>query len=261
MISRQYFLLLYNMALFDFLYSGRKEKALLELEAAQRTYESVGKIGNEAVRNLFEKRKAALKVIEDLEDILKRQLDFKIQYIKKIADARASIRLFTDAVQLEEKRKLKKENTVGDISLGIAMSTIFVPTAVLSSAEHTVSQGISSLTSVIIGATAVATGSAFLSIVGPIGLAIGGVFLCFLINKSKKIIEEADKMRNDIETNTQKLECVITKITQLANEIDKIDLKLSEFHSMPSDIRSAHYEEIVDDIVLLCSKINKKFSL
>ena len=238
------------MDLFGF-NSNKKEKALRELEVAQRTYESVGKKGDKAIRELFLQRKAALKEIEIVEDILKRQSDFKIQYIKRIADARASIRLFTEAVQMESSIITKdKLESWGDYSTIIGLSSSLVSTALVTSAA---------VFRLPVGA--VIGSSAFLRMAGPIGLAIGSMFAGISIRREKKIIKEANKMKEDIENNTQKIKRVICNINQLSNEISYDVSKLSDLRSMPADVRSAHYEEIVEYVEKLCKKINKRFSL
>ena len=251
------------MDLFGFINSDKKDKALRELEASQKAYESMGKVGNEAVAKLYMVRKAAMLEIEKMEDILKRQPDFDIQSIKKIADARASIRLFTEAVQNEVRSEQNNENSIDDYSEVIAMSTTFA-TAALTAALR-VLPGLATTarsTAGVVGSNVVlGIGSTLLSMAGPIGLAIGGVFAGSTLKKNQQIIEEATKMKSDLDRNTKKIRKTIGKIIQLSNEISSSVAKLSVLSTLPPDMLRPKYNEIVAEIVNLCQKINRKFTV
>ena len=251
------------MDLFGFINSDKKDKALRELEASQKAYEALGQVGNEAVVNLYMVRKAAMLEIEKMEDILKRQPDFDIRNIKKIADARASIRLFTEAVQKEVRSEQNKENSVGDYSEVIAMSTTFA-TAALTTALRVLpglATRVGSAAGVVGTTIALGIGSTLLSMAGPIGLAIGGALVGSTMKKNQQIIEEATKMKSDLDRNTKKIKMTIGKINQLSNEISSSVAKLSVLSTLPPDMLRPQYNEIVDEIVNLCPKINRKFTV
>ena len=104
----------------DLLNSNAKNKALKELEKAQLEYKLIGERANKVVVSLYNKRKEALLCIEEAELFLKKQPDFGIDNIAKIAEYRASIRLFVEAVQNEENGSQKIDQSTGQFIGGAA---------------------------------------------------------------------------------------------------------------------------------------------
>ena len=184
----------------DLFKSNAKNKALKDLEMAQMDYNVAGQKAGKAAEKLYGNRKEAVKAIERLEKLLQRQPDFPMEGIKRIADARASIRIFTEAVSNETAL----ENTPNDptgrylgmalagTTAGAAVATLGAPAAMaLATTFGTAATGtaISSLTgaaatnaalawigggALAVGGGGMATGATILAMAGPIGIAIGG---------------------------------------------------------------------------------------
>ncbi len=273
--------------------SVNKKEALQELEKAQRKYELAGIHANEAVQSLYNTKKEAVKVIEIAERILKKQSDFGIDNIRRIADAKSSIRLFQEAVQnekiaLEEANELIKDPTgkyagiagVG-AAAGAAVATLG-PSAAMAFATTfgTAATGtaISALSGVAAtnaalawlgggalaaGGGGMAAGSAILAMFGPIGWAVGGIAVgttSFLINwKNRKIAKQAIEMVKDITSAIKEIKNTIDEINVSRDYILKKTTILENniFDKKISD----NYAEIVEIIESLCVCINKKFQI
>lgn len=183
-----------------------KKEALSKLERAQREYEEAGRATNNAAQLLYETRKIAVRAIETTVEKLKNASDFSFEHMKSIADAKSSIRLFTEATLNEEKVKNSINDPTGKyLGTAVAGSTVgaavaaFGPTAAMAIATTfgTAATGtaISSLSGIAatnaalawLGGGALAAGSAILALAGPIGLTIGGAAAGFAaLTASKK---------------------------------------------------------------------------
>ena len=277
----------------DFFNKEKKKKALHRLEVAQTKYEMTGIRANDSVESLYEKRKAAVKIIEDAEVFLKGLPDIDVENIMQIAYSRASIRTFTEAIQNEENAKKSLQDSSGKYvgaaiagtAVGAAVATLG-PTAAMAFATTfgTAATGtaISTLSGVAAtnaalawigggalaaGGGGMAAGAAILSMAGPIGLAIGGVAagaaLSKASSKNKKIAEEADRMTGEIDSAINKLERAIDKIKSL---IDEISTAVSSLQTLLKGMvidGNVRYDfgTIVNSIKSLCKMINQKFSI
>lgn len=277
----------------DLFNSDKKKVALQRLEKAQIMYETTGNRASKSVESLYEMRKKAVIVIEEAELFLKGLPEIDIENITEIANARASIRLFTEALQNEANaKKALKDSTgkytgvaIAGTAAGAAVATLG-PTAAMAFATTFGTAATGSAISTLSGVAAtnaalawlgggalaaggggIAAGSAILSMAGPIGLAIGGVAAGFSISKArsnnKKIAEEADKMTGEIDSKINKLERAIDKINSLkgviSNEVSSLNTLLSGMN-INGFIRY-DFDAIVKIIVSLCKKINQKFSI
>ena len=273
--------------------SDKKKKALQKLEKAQREYESAGRCANEAVQSLYNTKKEAVIVIEIAERILKKQPDFGTENIRRIADAKSSIRLFQEAVQneqiaLEEANESIKDPTgkyVGAAGVGAAAgaaAATFGPTAAMAFATTfgTAATGtaISTLSGVAAtnaalawlgggalaaGGGGMAAGSAFLAMFGPIGWAVGGITVgttSFLFNwKNKKIAKQATEL-------TKAISSAIEEINDKRKDIEAsrkcilTETAVLKYNLSVNKI-SDNYTEIVEIIESLCEQINQKFPI
>lgn len=263
----------------------------MDLEKAQREYNAAGQRAGEAAENLYGKRKEAVKVIEQLENYLQQQQDFPMEGIKRIADARATTRIFIEAVTNEEALMKTPNDSTGrymgmalaGTTAGAAVATLGAPTAMaLATTFGTAATGtaISTLTgaaatnaalawlgggALAVGGGGMATGATILAMAGPIGLAIGGatVGVAFwkTTKKNKRIAREADVARAKLEQTTKKVENVTKDIKKASEYIYDLTCELQDWAKKTSDQLSAIYNEIVDTIVELCKKINEKFHL
>ena len=269
-----------------------KKKALKELEMAQKQYESTGRRASLAVQSLYEKRKEAVIAIESAEKILKKLPDFGTENIKKVADARASIRLFTEAL-LNEKSSLNIDESTGKYAgaamagtvAGAAVATLG-PTAAMAFATTfgTAATGtaISTLSGVAatnaalawlgggalaVGGGGMAAGSTILAMAGPIGWAIGTASLGFAGYKAAKkngeIAKNAKHMTDQIRQKIGILDSSINSISILGSKISE---ETSTLRLLVNGISNDNgitynYSEIVAIIISLCSYINIKFTI
>ena len=276
----------------DLFNTDSKKKALKELELAQKQYESTGRRASRAVQSLYEKRKKAVIAIESAEKLLKKQPDFGTENIKKVADARASIRLFTEAL-LNEKSTLKIDESTGKYAsaamagtaAGAAVATLG-PTAAMAFATTFGSAATGTAISTLSGAAAtnaalawlgggalavggggMAAGSAILAMAGPIGLAIGTVSVGFAgfkaAKKNGEIAKNANNMTKQIKQKIGKLDSSINSISNLEN---KISVETSTLHRLIKGTSNDNgitynYTEIVAIIISLCRNINIKFTI
>jgi hypothetical protein len=274
--------------------SDKKKDALHKLEMAQKDYESAGKRASESVTELYLVRKQAVKRIEQAENFLRKQTDFGVDNIEKVANARASIRKFTEAVQNETNitnsitdstSKYAGVAVAGTVTgaavaaLGptaaMAIATTF-GTAATGTAISTLS-GVAATNAALawlgggaiaVGGGGMAAGNAILALTGPIGWAIGGVAVGVTVfsvsKKNKKIAEEANKMISDINSallrlnsSTDDMNKLTVEIRQQIKSIEYLQTKISNM----DERKEVDYNEIVGHIVELCKKINKKFTI
>lgn len=266
----------------DLLNSDAKNKALKELEKAQLEYKLTGERANKDVVSLYYKRKEALHCIEQAELFLKKQPDFGIDNISKIAEYRASIRLFVEAVQNEGNGSHQFERStgqfIGQAAAACATFAAFGPTAAMAlattfgtTATRTAISALSGAAatnaslawlgggSLAAGASGFAAASAILSLAGPIGLAIGtmtaGIAGFKLASKNKEIADKASLMSSEINRAKDKLDRAIETVNNIRSEISDYIDKLKE------RLHGTDFDAIVSVISKLCSLINMKISV
>ena len=187
----------------DIFNSKKKKAAVLELEELQVRYNSIGREANDVILQLYSVKKQIVGYIDHVEEGLKKMKDAPYDKILEIADARVSIRDFSEAVEMEENQIPKdfKSSSTGaviagsGVVLGAGVATYGSTTAMaIATTFGTASTGtaISSLTGIAAsnaalawlgggaaaaGGGGIAAGSAFLALAGPIGAAIGGIAL------------------------------------------------------------------------------------
>ena len=263
-----------------------KREALSKLERAQREYEEAGRATNNAAQLLYETRKIAVRAIETTVEKLKNASDFSFEHMKSIADAKSSIRLFTEATLNEEKVKNSINDPTGKyLGTAVAGSTVgaavaaFGPTAAMAIATTfgTAATGtaISSLSGIAatnaalawLGGGALAAGSAILALAGPIGLTIGGAAAGFAAltasKKNREIAFEANKLVLEMDSKKRRLSFVKDSIL---NVRDRIVEKVSELSILIRNVGKSgtgkpDYNLIVFTIVTLCRFINQTFSV
>ena len=225
-----------------------KKEALSKLERAQREYEEAGRATNNAAQLLYETRKIAVRAIETTVEKLKNASDFSFEHMKSIADAKSSIRLFTEATLNEEKVKNSINDPTGKyLGTAVAGSTVgaavaaFGPTAAMAIATTfgTAATGtaISSLSGIAAtnaalawlgggalaaGGGGMAAGSAILALAGPIGLTIGGAAAGFAAltasKKNREIAFEANKLVLEMDSKKRRLSFVKDSILNVSTE-------------------------------------------
>ena len=270
-----------------------KKEALSKLERAQREYEEAGRATNNAAQLLYETRKIAVRAIETTVEKLKNASDFSFEHMKSIADAKSSIRLFTEATLNEEKVKNSINDPTGKyLGTAVAGSTVgaavaaFGPTAAMAIATTfgTAATGtaISSLSGIAAtnaalawlgggalaaGGGGMAAGSAILALAGPIGLTIGGAAAGFAAltasKKNREIAFEANKLVLEMDSKKRRLSFVKDSIL---NVRDRIVEKVSELSILIRNVAKSwtgkpDYNLIVFTIVTLCRFINQTFSV
>lgn len=263
-----------------------KKEALSKLERAQREYEEAGRATNNAAQLLYETRKIAVRAIETTVEKLKNASDFSFEHMKSIADAKSSIRLFTEATLNEEKVKNSINDPTGKyLGTAVAGSTVgaavaaFGPTAAMAIATTfgTAATGtaISSLSGIAatnaalawLGGGALAAGSAILALAGPIGLTIGGAAAGFAAltasKKNREIAFEANKLVLEMDSKKRRLSFVKDSILDVR---DRIVEKVSELSILIRNVGKSgtgkpDYNLIVFTIVTLCRFINQTFSV
>lgn len=274
----------------DLFKSNAKNKALKDLEMAQMDYNVAGQKAGKAAEKLYGNRKEAVKAIERLEKLLQRQPDFPMEGIKRIADARASIRIFTEAVSNETAL----ENTPNDptgrylgmalagTTAGAAVATLGAPAAMaLATTFGTAATGtaISSLTgaaatnaalawigggALAVGGGGMATGATILAMAGPIGIAIGGatagVAFWKTMKKNERIAREADMARVKLKQTTINVNNVTNRIEKTSKNISELTHRLKDWENTPDQL-STNYKDIIQTIEELCKKINEKFHI
>lgn len=274
----------------DLFKSNAKDKALKDLEKAQMDYNVAGQKAGKAAEKLYRRRKEAVKAIEQLEKRLQRQQDFPMESIKRIADARATIRIFTEAVTSEAALTNTPNDTTGryigmalaGTTTGAAVATLGAPAAMaLATTFGTAATGtaISTLTgaaatnaalawigggALAVGGGGMATGATILAMAGPIGLAIGGatagVAFWKTIKRNEKIAREADMAREKLVSTTRNVNNVTNRIERLSENISELTRRLKDWENTPDQL-STNYKDIIQTIEELCKKINEKFHL
>lgn len=273
----------------DLLKKKEKKEALEKLERSQRYNEVLISRASSAVEDLYKERKKALEASEDAEDVLKRQPDFSIEYTKRIANARASIRLFTEAMLNEKMMSGTIDDPTGKYaraalagtatgaavaalgpSAAMAFATTF-GTAATGTAISALSGAAATNAAlawlgggaIVAGGGGVAAGSAILALFGPVGLAIGGVAAGVagfgIRNKNGKIADDANKKADEIIGINGKLESAISEIESLSSDIAKITGNLKDI--MKKNTLNHYYGDIVNYIVELCTLINKEINI
>ena len=266
--------------------SDKKKKALQKLETAQNKCKRVVEETAKAVEELYDTRKIAVKKIEEKENRIKRLPGIDVEIIKLISDARASISLFIESVNNENKKSSINDSyskqtwtAAAGASAGAAIAA-FGPSVAMAMATTfgTAATGtaISSLAgaaatnaalawlgggALAVGGGGIAAGSAILSMLGPIGWAVGGISIGIAgftaSKKNLKIAEEAEKMSKEIDMSIDRMKRTQENIKKLTCEITANCEKL-DFLTNNS---SANYNLIAITIIQLCSQINRRFSL
>ena len=145
---------------------------------SQREYGEAGRATNNAAQLLYETRKIAVRAIETTVEKLKNASDFSFEHMKSIADAKSSIRLFTEATLNEEKVKNSINDPTGKyLGTAVAGSTVgaavaaFGPTAAMAIAT---TFGTAATGTAISSLSGIAATNAALAWLGGGALAAGG---------------------------------------------------------------------------------------
>lgn len=276
--------------------SNSKKEALQSLEIAQSEYESIGKEANMAVQQLYSLRKKAVHRIEDITSILEKQSDFGSDNFREIAEARASIRLFTEAMQ-NEKMAQDLTNTpiekghsnnisaeavgVGSVAAGAAVATMG-PTAAMAIATTFGTAATGTAISTLSGAAAtnaalawlgggalavggggIAAGTAILAMAGPVGFTIGAIGIGIARSKNNAVAQKAEETTRNLRMKISKLKNSIKEINSLHDriimELDDLEECCEKLHSDGQDVKVQ--ERTAKIIQSLCNNINKKFTV
>lgn len=277
------------------MFGNKKRKiAIQKLEDLQVEYKYIGLKANEIVLHLYSARKDASYLIDKIENCLDKNKNIPNIYIVEIAEARASISDFRDAIELEEKELPDsfKENMMGETVAGIGVATgvgiaTLGPTAAMAIATTfgTASTGaaISSLTGVAatnaalawlgggtlaLGGGGIAAGNAFLALAGPVGWALGGLTILgggmLKWYSNHKITKEVNQKINDLESEIRTLNCHVQSLKESLEETKKKCLELNStieviIENNYTNLNDELIKKVVDLIKKLCKLINKRF--
>lgn len=231
--------------------SDRKKKALAELEAAMKEYQTVAADVTKKAAELYEKRKAtADQVIQACEEYVNTLANSPKEFDKSVSEFKVEFDKFTEVDQLAaEEYKAKQMNLsmagVGAVT-GVGVATgvaTFAPTAAMAIATTFGTASTGTAISALSGAAAtnaaiawlgggalaaggggMVAGQALLALAGPVGWAIGGtVIVGSLASKlfldghnDTKIAKKANDETVKIKEKTASLKAAKEEIAKLS---------------------------------------------
>ena len=220
-------------------YLKRKKKAIEALENAETTYKNLGTLANNEAIALYNLRKGCSVAINNVEAYLALLSNSPLNYKKEVASVQVCIKDFNEAVKIEKEYSSGQTieavisgaclngssaiDAIGPIA-AMTIATTFGKESTRSAiASLSVAGAINTASALGVGA-AMATGQAFLSIVGgPVAWGLFGVDrgLSF-IRKTKKDAEEAEQALCNVKPILADLECKLQELRNLYTETDKL---------------------------------------
>jgi hypothetical protein len=230
--------------------SDRKRKALAELEAAIKEYQTVVADVTKKAAELYEKRKAtAEQVIQACEEYVNTLANSPKEFDKSVSEFKVEFDIFTEAERLFTEEYKAEEVSLSMGGAGIAAGAgvaAFAPTAAMAIATTFGTASTGTAISALSGAAAtnaalawlgggalaaggggMVAGNALLALAGPVGWAIGGTALVgsfFLFeHKESEFVKKVYQEIIKIKAKTATLKAV-------KEEIDKL-LTLTQQHA------------------------------
>ncbi len=219
-----------------------RKEALKNLEDAVANYDEKAEDVKRKSVNLFEIRKKSVDVIQSAEDFVNQLANTPKEFDKTFSKFKAEYQIFADTIAEFEKAgedvSFKSAGTsAAGVAAGVGVAAL-APSAALAIATTfgTASTGTAIATlsgaaatnaslawlgggALVAGGGGMAGGSAFLALAGPVGIGIGTVTLIgsglYASSKNKKIAEEADKQRAEVETLLSQLKAARVEVLRL----------------------------------------------
>lgn len=278
--------------------SDRKKKALAELEAAIKEYQTVVADVTKKAEELYEKRKAtAEQVIQACEEYVNTLANSPKEFDKSVSEFKVEFYKFIDVDQLVTEAYKPEEVSLSMAGAGIAAGAgvaTFAPTAAMAIATTFGTASTGTAISALSGAAAtnaalawlgggalaaggggMVAGNALLALAGPVGWAIGGTALVgsfFLFEHKdsefvKKVYEETVK----IKAKTASLKAAKEEITKLLTltqqHADGVNTRLNFLKiDAPNNYQHFNNEQkmelatLINNIQALSKLLNKKLS-
>jgi len=223
--------------------TGVKKEALKSLERVQAKYADLSERAQIKAEELFKLRQStSLELIPEVEAYVNSLANTPKDFDKSFAEYKAEFKVFNNILQeLETAAKEAKIKAGGGAAIGVAAgigTAAFAPSAAMAVATTFGTASTGTAISTLSGAAAskaalawlgggalakggagIAGGKALLALAGPVGWAIGGAAVVgaglFARSKNKKIIEQANAARKELEVHTRKIRSAILEIERI----------------------------------------------
>lgn len=275
----------------DLFNTQKKKNAVKLFEESRNRYDYVNKEINERILSLYSARKEATELIDVIESVFKSNANIPSDYIFKIAEEKAGIRLFIESVKIENVSMSNDSSAksaaiaAAGTATGMAVATLGAPAAmafVTTFGTAATGTAISALSgaaatnaalaflgggAIAAGGGGMAAGAAVLGAIPVIGWTIGGVAAIggsiLVARKNNKITASIDEQRQTIDKAVAHLadasEKIRACISKINSEQRKITLSLSNLQMSTEIIATLNY--IMLHTHSLCLLINKKITL
>lgn len=275
-----------------------KKKALAELEAAIKEYQTVLADVTKKAAELYEKRKAtAEQVIQACEEYVNTLANSPKEFDKSVSEFKVEFYKFIDVDQLVTEAYKPEEVSLSMAGVGIAAGAgvaTFAPTAAMAIATTFGTASTGTAISALSGAAAtnaalawlgggalaaggggMVAGNALLALAGPVGWAIGGTalvgsFFLFEHKKSefvKKVYEEIIKIKAKTSTLKAAKEEIAKLLTLTQQHADGVITRLNFLKiDAPNNYQHFNNEQkmelatLINNIQALSKLLNKKLS-
>lgn len=249
---------------------GYKKQAIADLNYANDEYVSVYKTAIENIEKLQNSRKKSINTLNCVENYINSLKNTPIEYNKTVGLINLRVSTFNTNLKKLELEAQKTEKVSGGLAgagtLAGAGIAAFGPSTAMSIAMTfgTASTGtaISTLSgaaatnaalawlgggTLAVGGGGMAAGSAFLTLAGPVGWAIGGTALLgsgiFASHKNKQIAQKAEKSIVAIKKETTRIKGVRIKVDGWRRETENLNLKIN---SILYNLYNSEYSHITN---------------
>lgn len=276
----------------------RKRKALAELEAALKEYQTVAADVTKKAAELYEKRKAtAEQVIQTCEKYVNTLANSPIDFDKSVSEFKVEFDIFTEAERLFTEEYKAEEVSLSIGGAGIAAGAgvaAFAPTAAMAIATTFGTASTGTAISALSGAAAtnaalawlgggalaaggggMVAGNALLALAGPVGWAIGGTAVVgstlWARHKNEEIAKKANEETVKIKAKTATLKAAKEEIAKLLTltqqHADGVNTRLN-FLKIDAPNNYQHFSNqqklelatLINNIQALSKLLNKKLS-
>lgn len=274
-----------------------KKEALANLQSAQERYSTLTTNVQKGSEKLFElRKKSSQEVIGSVEKYINTLANSPKEFDRSFETYKAEFKTFSDMVKRLEIEAANIDFKAGSsaaagVAAGAGVAVLGPPTAMaIAMTFGTASTGtaISALSgaaatnaalawlgggALAAGGSGMAGGSAFLALAGPIGWAIGGTVLVgsglFARSQNRKIAEEANAKRKEIEIYNASMQAAVYEINKLITATDThvkgvVKLLHNLTSNAPNDYQSFNAVQkewlgaLINHIHSLSALLNKK---
>lgn len=274
-----------------------KKEALKKLKESVSIYDkTVEEVQNSSLELFSMRQKSGNEVIKPVEEYINKLANSPKEFDISFAEYKAEFQIFSDLIDEFYAKSVDTNVKTGSIvgagvaagagtatlmpSAAMAIATTFgtastgIPIASLSGAAATKAAlawlGGGTL---VKGGAGIAGGKALLALAGPIGWSIGGIGILggglYMSSKNKKIAQEINNKRKEIETANSTLKASKTEITELINltknhKIGVLNLLKVLKRTTPNDYSKFNSEAkiklgaLINHINSLTALLNKK---